>query len=32
MKTKQFLSVLVLLAVVGIATAVEKPKMNEIVL
>jgi len=30
MKTKQFLSVLVLVAVVGIATAVEKPKMNVI--
>ena len=30
MKTKQFLSVLVLVAVVGIATAVERPKMNVI--
>lgn len=30
MKTKQFLSVLALVAVVGIATAVEKPKMNVI--
>jgi hypothetical protein len=30
MKTKQFLSVLVLVAVVGIATAVEKPQMNVI--
>ena len=32
MKTKQFLSVLALVAVVGIATAVEKPKMNVIAL